>query len=342
MFLETLIHFISDPWFITLAIVFAIFLAARIFKKIREVRVNKTIEKMVIEKIAEPDEKDEEAYEVLNHARTEIWVEWSKLKKQSEKDKETEVFSMGLFYGYVMRVSEAIASVYYPEMDNPHYLARIEDLSLLNNRIFSRVNEILSLPFLKKLKRFNLDSMFKLHKLYTSPLGFIFRNRETRMVMRRLSGAINFVNPWYWLRQYLTEYSLETATRFFIVKFITIIGEEAVILYGDKEEEKRKNENEKLLMLAMVKSLVSEKEELSSSDYEDIYRKLFQNESLEENEKVDILKYLAGKKRFNDKECPLQKLETAELPSLYRNQLEEFRLERGLKATSPALLEGGE
>lgn len=330
MFFDTLIHFVTGPWFLTLMIILLIFILARMLKKVREVRVNRAIEKMPIVKVENPDDKDEMAYEVLNSVRTEIWVEWSRLKKKSEKDSTTEVFSTGLFYDYVIRVSQAVAAVYYPDMKNPHYLARIEDLAILNNRIFSRVNEILSYPFLKKLKRFNIDTILKLHSIYSSPLGFIFRDKETRKAMRRISAAINIINPWYWLRQYLTEYSLETATRYFIVKFITIVGEEAVILYGDKEEEKQKNENEKLLMLAMVRSTQKKNEILSAADYRDIYLRLFQSETLEDNEKVEILKYLAGKKKFSDKDCPLEKLEGGGLPDSYQERLKEFQQEKRL------------
>jgi GTPase SAR1 family protein len=342
MFFENLFHFFTGPWFVTFTIVLHIFIFARLFRKIRDMRVNRAIEKMAIEKVENPNEKDEEAYEILNQVRTDIWLEWNALKKKSEKDKETEVFSVGLFYGYVMKVSEAIAAVYYPEMKNPHYLAKIEDLAILNNRIFSRIDDILSLPFLKKLKRFNIDSILKIHRLYTSPLGFIFRNRETRKAMKQISGAINIINPWYWARQYLTEYSLETATRFFIVKFITIIGEEAVILYGDKEEEKSRNDNEKLLMMAMIRALLTEKEAISKQDFEDIYIRLFENDYLDENEKIEILKYLAGKKKFNDKDCPLEKLQKDELPQTYREQLDEYRRDRSLQAPKTQLLEGGE
>ena len=137
--LQNYLYLLADPFIIAIFIVAGLFILAAILKKIREIRVNKAIEKMPVVKVDAPDEKDEEAYQVLNQVRTDIWLEWNALKKRSEKDNETEIYSTGLFFSYVMRVSEAIAAIYYPEIKNPHYLARIEDLTTLNNRIFTRV-----------------------------------------------------------------------------------------------------------------------------------------------------------------------------------------------------------
>ena len=85
------------------------------------------------------------------------------------------------------------------------------------------------------LKDRNVRDMLLIHSWYKkvteSRLAKILGNRFVNMGRRIVSAAYNISNPWYYGRQIIWTVGKEAGIRYFLTLIVTIVGEEAVLLY---------------------------------------------------------------------------------------------------------------
>lgn len=305
MNVQTLAHFLSNPFIIALLTVLIIIIIGRILKALQRHRAESAIDRMPVKMIPNPDELDRQAYDAVKSARVEVWKSW-----RDQRD-----FNPKTFYDISFNVIRYVAAVYYPDEKEPQYKARVKDLLDLNNRIYLRIRDVLEKPMLSKLRRLDIQTILSLQKgfkrILENPIVMFIKDKEVRKNYKRIWDAINIINPWYWLRRYLTEYSIDTAFRYMMTSFATIIGEEAVLLYGKKGIKDTEGQREKLVLFTMIR-ILNEEGEISSEESKFFYNYLIECKALEAKDKIDMLSLLDGGKKLPEKESDYKQLEESE------------------------------
>ena len=296
MSLDVFISFLSQPLVLTAIIILLFILAGVFIRRRQRRRAVREIEAMAISELPNATEDDRRAYEFLRKKRAELWQEWEQERDLSPKT----------FYDVAFSVVRPIAALYFPDDEQPHLRARVEDLVRLNNRIYSRAQVVLDQPFLNKLRRMDIDTILKLRRgmtlVMSNPLVQFIRNKEFRKHWNNIFAAINVLNPWYWFRRVLTEYSIEMAFRYFFTFFVTVIGEEAVLLYGRPQMDDPVLAANRITANCILTMLSGR--DRTAEEYDTLYDWLLHESSLESEERLDVLKRLHADKalKVNEKD----------------------------------------
>jgi hypothetical protein len=285
-----MIAFLAQPVMIALYIVLGLIVAGSLFRYFMRRRALHAIKRFPISMVDNPSPIDIEAYEGINKIRSQAWQRWAKSGDLSPR----------VFNELFLDIVRGIAAVYHPNADKPHLKARIGDLLELNIRTYYRVLDILQKPYLRKLQRLDIETALSVQRgfglIMGNPLVRLIRDKRFRAHFRRMFDALNIVNPWYWLRRLLTEYSMDLAVRYLLTGFVTIVGEEAVLLYGRRKTIDTDWQIERAVFSSGVNMLTSVPA-ISSKEYQLFCRRILQAKALGPDEKVEILTALArGKK----------------------------------------------
>lgn len=132
-----------------------------------------------------------------------------------------------------------IARVYYPEEERPELKASLADLVVLVNRVGSRLNLWLNALPVRPLKDVEVGTLLKVHDLYRQvtehPVYQFLKRHRLDQAARWLWTAKNLLNPWYWSRRAVYTGSRELFARLFLAQIVSLVGEEAIRLYGRRQ-----------------------------------------------------------------------------------------------------------
>lgn len=138
-----------------------------------------------------------------------------------------------------MELIKEIARAYYPDDDRPELKASLANLVALHNRVGARLAAWLDTGPMRPFKDVELGTVVRYHEMYQSfknHWGYAFIKRHHLDKAARWGwGAINFASPWYWGRQAIYHGGKEVAARLFMARIATLVGEEAVRLYGGRQ-----------------------------------------------------------------------------------------------------------
>ena len=317
MTMQTLLNFLSQPVVIAVLVVVILLVLSRIARMFQRRRALAAIEKMPITQIPDPGETDLKAYDEIRRLRVEIWDGWE----------QTRDFSPKAFNDLLINIVKPIAAVYHPDITDPHFKASVTDLVHLNNRVFNRIRKILEKPFLTQLNRLDLETILALTRginvVMKNPLAKVIRNKEVRKYYRQVFSALNIFNPWYWFRRIVFEYSLDLAIRYFITSFITIVGEEAVLLYGKNEPKNEREISQRILMLTMI-HLMNAYGSPAAGELEVFYQSLISSSSLEATEKMEMINKLQKGEKIAENDRDYRAVSDPELRSTLVNTLHEL------------------
>jgi hypothetical protein len=201
-------------------------LARKQYRMVRQLqRRIDDLEDVPFEKVFRPTLLDQEAYGIIEQERRRIWKQFSAGGSFSVED----VFSRS------RALTERIAAVYFSHSEEPVYQATVEGLVHLMCRISERLASSLTRFPLAILRDRTVQDLMRLHAGYRR----VVENRVTRFISSKyvtfgrnlVWSAYNVTNPWYYGRRMLWTAGKEAGIRYLLALVITIVGEEAVLLY---------------------------------------------------------------------------------------------------------------
>ncbi len=129
-----------------------------------------------------------------------------------------------------------IAKVYYPEEKRPELKASLADLVGLVDRVGGRLQAWLTTLPVRPLKDVEVGTLLRVHELYCQVTGHpvyqFFKRHHLDTAARWLWTAKNLLNPWYWSRRAVYTGSRELFVRLFLAQIVSLVGEEAMRIYG--------------------------------------------------------------------------------------------------------------
>lgn len=214
-----------------LLLLLIIFCVLLLLVRRQRVKMNKlaaetmTLAGVPFEKIAPTTPEDEEAYRIIQEERKKIWKDFS---SDTALTVERVLFlSKG--------ITGKIAAVYFPESEEPVYQATMAGLLHLVRRVAERMEAYLNKFPLSFLKERNVKDMLLIHNGYQRVIGSRFAkimgNKFVTLGRKLVWSAYNVSNPWYYGRQVVWAAGKEVGLRYLLTLIVTIVGEEAVLLY---------------------------------------------------------------------------------------------------------------
>lgn len=276
--------------------VLAIILFGWLWRWYRKRRARKIIDQLPIKMVESPTAKDREAYELLRNYRRETWKEFGEdisLNPQALYQTAYEVIGM-------------IAAVYHPEAEEPQFKANIDGLLDLNRRILQRVGDLLDKPIIGKLRDLDVATVLSLKKGYEKvrrhPITEFFMSKPALRKLWSVGwGAANLLNPWYWGRKVFVEVGLETGKRYLVTGLVTIVGEEAVMLYSGRRIRNEKAAAQMLTACEMIRTLRGQKS-VSAREYEVLLRWFFKFKHIDSVAKLNLLRLLIEPRQMPEQE----------------------------------------
>ncbi|MFZ2089512.1 MAG: hypothetical protein WAU47_13140 [Desulfobaccales bacterium] len=194
-----------------------------------------------------------------------------------------------------------IARVYYPEEERPELKASLADLVALYQRVGARLSMWLEAKPFIPLRDMELNTVLLIHKTYRkfrdNPVHQFLKRHQMYRAARWLWMAINVANPYYWGREAAYRGSREFLVRLFLAKVVTVVGEEAIRLYG------RRSPNTPLVRLyqvgvqEMLNLALKENGALSTEVLAHLMKAILKARGLEDREKVALFKKLSRPKK---------------------------------------------
>jgi hypothetical protein len=138
---------------------------------------------------------------------------------------------LGLSRGLV----EKIAAIYHPDIEEPVYQVSVLGLLHLFKRVAERLEGYLNKFPLTVLRDRTIAEMLLLHSGYVkvreNPVMKFLGNKFINTARRLVWSAYNVSNPWFYGRQIVWTVGKELGMRYLLTLILTVVGEEAVLLY---------------------------------------------------------------------------------------------------------------
>ena len=202
-------------------------------------------------RVHNPTEQDLQAYELIESERQKVWK--NLLTKTSISPRKIYQLSFDLI--------REIAAIYNPDVENPEFQASVSDLLELNYRIIERVKEYLEEFPLNTIKDLNIQDILK-YKGYYDRLSefelvkFAKDHKYLYTIGRYAWMGYNVINPWYWGRKVVFTASREGAFRHLLAVIVTVVGEEAVLVYSERNIKAKAVAVEKNIAFEMINMAV--------------------------------------------------------------------------------------
>jgi len=159
-------------------------------------------------------------------------------------------------YELAADLTREIAANYHPEAEDPVLQASISDLLRLNERIVTRLNlKLREFPF-NTVKDLNIQKILKGKNFYDAKIKnkieWLRKFEGLYKAGSRAWMSYNILNPWYWGRKIAYTSVKEITFRYLLTWIITIVGEEAITVYSQRNITTSEAVYERDLAFAMV------------------------------------------------------------------------------------------
>lgn len=241
-------------------------------------------------RVQNPTPQDLQAYELIETERQKMWKSLS--INTSIAPRQLTQLSFELV--------QKIAAIYYPTIETPEFQASISDLLELNGRINARLKEYLEQFPLSTIKDLNIQDILRYKGYYDRVSEFELVKLAKKYTHLYMIGqyawmTYNAINPWYWGRQVVMTAGREGTFRYLLSVIITVVGEEALLVYSKRNIRARAVAVEKNIAFEMISMAVADGV-VSQEEYEVILNFVLNNGKLEDDMKVTLLKALLRKK----------------------------------------------
>ena len=240
-------------------------------------------------RVQNPSQQDLQAYHLIETERQNVWRHFS--TGTSLAPRKISQHSLELV--------QQIAAIYYPDIDHPEFQASIFDLLELNERIITRLKEHLEEFPLNTIRDLNLQDILTYKNYYDSFSQFEFvklakEHKYLYTIGRYAWMGYNSLNPWYWGRKAIFTAGKEGTFRYLLTLILTIVGEEAVLVYSKRNIRAKAVALEKNIAFEMINMAVVDKV-VSQEEYDVILDFVLNNSKLDDSLKVTLLKALLKK-----------------------------------------------
>ncbi len=285
----------TETLLISGAVVLAVILLGWLWRWLRKRHAERAIDKMPITIVDRPTEQDKRAYELLRGFRREAWKRWGEELQLNPRS----------LYQISFETIRKVASVYYPDAEEPQYKATVDGLLDLNARIVRRLQDLLDKPIVNRFRSLDVATIMSIKKGYDyvwkNPVAEFIKSPRVRAATRTIFDAVNVFNPWHWGRRVLVDVGIETARRYFVTGLVTIVGEEAVMLFSGRRVRNEKAAAELLTAYEMVREL-SGQESVSAEEYAVLLRWLVKFKHLDSHTKFNLLRMLQGRRKLEEQD----------------------------------------
>ncbi len=258
---------------------------------LREMAIDQeTLQHIELIRVQNPSQKDLQAYQLIESERLKVWKSLStrtSLAPHKLSQKSLELI-------------KNIATIYAPETDNPVFQVSLTDLIELNERIVTRIHEHLEDFPLNTIKDLKIQEILKYKSYYETFTKFkMVKLAQKHTYLYTLSRyawmGYNALNPWYWGQKVILTAGKEGALRYLLTMIITIVGEEAVLVYSKRHIRTKTAAVEKQTAFEMINMAIADNL-VSQEEYEVILEFVLNNSHFSDLLKVMLLKTLLRKR----------------------------------------------
>ncbi len=177
----------------------------------------------------EPRPEDQEALERIRSFRHRYLLSWW----------PGTTFSFQAIYEMSLELIKGIAAVYFPEEDRPELKASMADLVALHNRVGARLACWLESFPMRPFKDVELKTVLLYHEVYQAvtqhPVSAFVRRHRLGSLARWAWTLYNYANPLVWTSRAAYHGGKEVAARLLLARIADLVGEEAMLIYGRRE-----------------------------------------------------------------------------------------------------------
>ena len=200
-------------------------------------------------------------------------------------------------------LTKDIAAIYYPEAENPILKASLADLLKLDERVVARLNlKIHEFP-LKTVKDISIEKILAGKDFYDSKLKnkleWVKKFKTVYALSNHAWLAYNALNPWYWGRRLAYTSVREITFRYLLTWIITIVGEEAMTVYSQRDINSPEAVFDRDLAFAMV-DIAHTQPGISAKTYAAVLDHILNQTRLNDTVRVNVLRALVSKKPSKD------------------------------------------
>jgi hypothetical protein len=248
------------------------------------------LQEVPITQIENPTETDLKAYDRIKEYRNKIW--WNVVVSTDINPR--------MVYQTAYELVREIAKLYYPSKEQPEFQASVHDLAELNYRISQRIRSNLELFPFNKVKDFNIENILKYKNIYTQitshkAFQLFKKHKHLYDIWKTVWSVYNYSNPWYWSRQVLLTVSQESLVRYLLAMIMTVVGEEAILLYSRRGIKPKATLIEHSIAGEMINMAISDGT-VTPQEYELVLEYVLKNSVFDDSLKVGLLHALLSKK----------------------------------------------
>ena len=192
-----------------------------------------------------------------------------------------------------------IAKIYYPDTDTPVLQASIADLLKLDERIVSRLTHKIEEFPLNAIKDVSIHKILAGKEFYDSKvknkLDWVKKYKAVYTIGNRAWLAYNALSPWYWGRKLAYTSAREITFRYLLTWIVTIVGEEAMAVYGRRDINTQEAVFERDLAFAIV-DMAALNQAISGKTYAAVLNHVLNKARINDTVRVNVLRALVNQK----------------------------------------------
>lgn len=243
------------------ALILGVFLGCALLAIIYSILVVSSMKsKKYVVKAVNTEVTDEEVKEIIDNSILQF------KDKDLKGSKATLIHCKDVCYA----MASDIARKFFPKSKRPLAELSLDEILKLSIYISDRVNEIVDRPGLRLIKGVKLSTILSLGDakkiIEDSHLMKITRKYKIMNVFKTIVGALNILNPVYWVRRAVINTSLDFAFKKLCLAVIGIVGEETYKIYS-----KRVFDEEKIIDVnvdEIIKSIDDDFKDVSDAEIE--------------------------------------------------------------------------
>lgn len=198
-------------------------------------------------------------------------------------------------YAMAADLTREIAAIYYPDAENPALQASLADLLKLDERIVARLSlKIQEFP-LSAVKDIRIQKILAGKDYYDAKIKHKLEWLKKYKLVYKLGNhawlGYNALNPWYWGRKLAYTSAREITFRHLLTWIVTIVGEEAMAVYGRQDINTPEAVFERDLALAMI-DMARAHPDVSARTYAMVLNHVLNKARLSDPVRVNVLRAL--------------------------------------------------